>query len=117
MNNSTILGNGNTDIDKEFSFYWLDIAKPKFENENNITTEFLNNIEKGAFKDFVVYTPFPKNKKRVFTYKISNNPGSEQKKLITSLNNATQTGNQNTNTKTWNTSVGTNVYVSKIKLN
>jgi len=117
MNNSTILGNGNTDIDKEFSFYWLSIAKPKFENENNITTEFLNSIEKVAFKDFVVYTPFPKNKKRVFTYNISISPQNEQKKLITGLNNATQAGNQNTNTKTWNTSVGTNVYISKIKLN
>ena len=104
-------------MDKEFSFYWMSIAKPKFEEENNITTEFLNSLEKGIFKDFVVYTPFPKNKKRMFTYKVMNNPKSEQKELIISLNNSTQTGNQNTNNKKWNTLNNTNVYISKIKLN
>jgi len=117
VNNSSILGNGNVDVDKEFSFYWMSIAKPKFEEENNITTEFLNSLEKGIFKDFVVYTPFPKNKKRMFTYKVMNNPKSEQKELIISLNNSTQTGNQNTNNKKWNTLNNTNVYISKIKLN
>ena len=53
----------------------------------------------------------------MFTYKVMNNPKSEQKELIISLNNSTQTGNQNTNNKKWNTLNNTNVYISKIKLN
>jgi hypothetical protein len=120
INNTAILGNGSRDVEKVFDGYWLQNAKPIFEDETNITKEFIDYMEKNVLKPYINYTPFT-DKKRVFTYTTENTAVPEkiesQKLLIKGLG-ATQ--NQNTNTNKWNdvpSGGGTGVYVSKAKLN
>jgi hypothetical protein len=120
IGNSTIIGKGQDDIELQFDAYWDKIAKPAFNTENSITTEFLNNLEKDKLKKYLIYTPFD-SKKRVFTYNslpVSNLTNkANQENLIKGLG---ATGNQNTNKLTWNDANGTagfGSYISKAKLN
>ena len=106
----------STKLQKEFDNYWLVIAKPAFVEENEITSAFIDNLEKSKLKDFVKYTPFP-SKERVFTYEKSETPNTNQVSLIKSLNTASGGGNQNSNIKTWNDPLTAGVYISKLKLN
>jgi hypothetical protein len=96
-----------------FDSYWDRIAKTLFAEENSITKEFINYMEKEKVKDFLKYTPFS-SKKRIFTYTTENANTNGQQKLIKGLG-ATQ--NQNTNNKTWNDNYLAFVYISKAKLN
>lgn len=109
------------DLEKIFDSYWISIAKPLFLEENNITKTFIDNLEKNDLKDYLIYTPFDKNKQRNFTFSTVDNSGPSQKSskegLIKGLANTT---NQNTNIMTWNDVNGNNVpktYISKAKLN
>ena len=58
INNPSILGSGYGDVEKKFDDYWLTLTKPIFENENNITKSFIDEMEKTWLKDFIKYTPF-----------------------------------------------------------
>jgi hypothetical protein len=113
INNPSIIGNKNTELEKQFDYYWNEIAKPLFVEENNITKEFIDDMEKNKLKNFLKYTPFP-TKKRLFTYTTENANTTAQKELIKGLG---ATKNKNTNNKTWNDETSTNVYISKAKLN
>jgi hypothetical protein len=120
IGNSIIIGKGQDDIELQFDAYWTKTAKPAFDTETNITTEFLNNLEKDKLKKYLIYTPFD-SKKRVFTYNsqpVSNLANkTSQENLIKGLG---ATGNQNTNKLTWNDANGTTSfgsYISKAKLN
>jgi hypothetical protein len=113
INNKDILAGGSDEISKVFDAYWKEIAKPLFEEENNITKEFISSMEKNELKNFLKYTPFP-SKKRLFTYTTEGANSDGQVTLIKGLG-ATQ--NQNTNNKTWNDETSNNVYISKVKFN
>ena len=120
IGNNSIIGNGHDDIEAQFDAYWDKIAKPAFNTETNITTEFLNNLEKDKLKKYLIYTPFDA-KKRVFTYNsqpVSNLANkTSQENLIKGLG---ASGNQNTNKLTWDDANGTagfGSYISKAKLN
>jgi hypothetical protein len=113
INNPSVIGNKNTELEKQFDYYWKEIAKPLFLEENNITKEFIDYMEKNKLKNFLKYTPFP-SKKRLFTYTTENANTNTQKELIKGLG---ATKNQNTNNKTWNDETSSNVYISKAKLN
>jgi hypothetical protein len=118
IGNSSIIGKGQDDIELQFDAYWDKIAKPAFNTETNITTEFINNLEKDKLKKYLIYTPFDA-KKRVFTYNsqpvsiVANKTAQEN--LIKGLG---ATGNQNTNKLTWDDANGTfGSFISKAKLN
>lgn len=113
LSNTGLIGNGESDISKIFDEYWLGV-KPVFEEENNITKEFIDNMEKEKLKNFLIYTPFNLKKKRTFTYTTEDANTEAQQKLIKGLG---WTENQNTNNKTWNDESPANVFISKAKLN
>ena len=119
VGNTTIIGNGSSNIEIMFDAYWKGTAKPAFVEENNITKEFIDKLEKNELKNFLKYTPFDK-KERVLTYSTENNSDDARKKsqqnLIKGLANST---NQNTNINTWNDLNGNSAgaYISKTKLN
>jgi hypothetical protein len=120
LGNQGIIGNNkNDDIELQFDAYWDKIAKPAFNTETNITTEFINNLEKDKLKKYLVYTPFD-SKTRVFNYTTENSANASfkasQENLIKGLG---ATGNQNTTTTTWNDINGNQAgaYISKAKLN
>jgi len=121
VGNTGIIGtNMNGDIEKQFDAYWLTQAKPQFTTENNITTDFINNLEKGELKKYVVYVPFNKVERVLnYTTDTSNenaNTKNAQETLIKGLGAST---NQNTKKTTWNDKIGDvyGTYVSKAKLN
>ena len=93
--------------------YWDKIAKPLFNEENNLAKEFITNQEKNKLQPFLKYTPFP-SKKRTFTYTTEFANTDNQKTLIKGLG---ATENQNTNNKTWNDELAQDVYISKAKFN
>jgi hypothetical protein len=119
VNNLSILGSGAGDVEKKFDDYWLIMTKPLFENENKITKEFIDSIEKTPLKDFLKYTPFEK-KERLFTYTTESTLGSSviksQQTLISSLADTT---NRNNNINKWNSrdDITSGAYISKVKLN
>jgi outer membrane protein OmpA-like peptidoglycan-associated protein len=119
INNKDITKGGRDDISFIFDEYWKDKAKPLFVEENMLTKQFIENMEKTELKNFLNYSPFPK-KKRVCDYTNESSLSEEikgiQKKLIKSLNFTT---NINTNVKTWNDNIenSNNAFVSKAKFN
>jgi hypothetical protein len=119
VNNLSILGSGAGDVEKKFDDYWLIMTKPLFENENKITKEFIDSIEKTPLKDFLKYTPFEK-KERLFTFTTESLQGTNlvksQETLISSLADTT---NRNNNINKWNSrdDITSGAYISKVKLN
>jgi len=113
LGNTGLIGNGADNISEVFDAYWDKIAKPAFVEENNITKEFINYMEKEKLKDFLKYTPFTLKKKRTFTYDTENANTEAQQQLIKGLG---WVENQNTNNKTWNDEKPANVFISKAKL-
>ena len=113
LNNAGIISNGADNISEVFDAYWDKIAKPAFVEENNITKEFITNMEKVKLEPFLKYTPFP-TKKRIFTYTTEFANTDTQVTLIKGLGS---TANQNTNNKTWNDEISTEAYISKVKFN
>ena len=119
IGNTKLLDNGQQDIEIQFDKYWIGTAKPLFNEENTITKNFIDYVEKNDLKNFVKFTPFG-SKTREFIYSTDNqaNPNEKdsQQNLIKGLGAST---NQNTNTKTWCDSNGNvaNIYISKAKLN
>jgi hypothetical protein len=119
INNSEIDKGGRDDISRIFDQYWLEKTKPIFEEENNLTKLFIDELEKGKLKNFINYTPFPK-KKRMFTY--TSDPISDQvieKSQVNMIQNINAKTNKNTNTSNWNDLNGNaaGAYISKVKLN
>jgi hypothetical protein len=113
LSNNDLISKNRTNISSVFDLYWQNTAKPAFENENNITKEFISYMEKNKLKDFLTYTPFNLKKKRTFTFTTENANTDAQQKLIKGLG---WTENQNTNNKTWNDENPANVFISKAKL-
>ena len=113
-NTALLTKGGNKKIGDVFDEYWLTIAKPAFDDENNITKAFIDGMEKSKLKDFLKYTPFNLKKKRTFTYTTDGANTDAQQTLIKGLG---WTENQNTNNKTWNDESPSNVFISKAKLN
>jgi len=115
INNDALLGRGSRNISQDFDQYWKIQTKPIFDQEDAITTAFLDEMEKSKLKDFINYTPFP-SKPRIFDYTQNVNPAGLQKKLIQNLGAST---NASTNKKTWNDQISGSppAYQSKVKLN
>ena len=114
LSNTGLIGEGAGDISNLFDDYWDKIAKPLFVEENTITKDFIDDMEKTKLTNFLKYTPFNLKKKRTFTYTTENANTEAQQKLIKGLG---WTENQNTNNKTWNDESPANVFISKAKLN
>jgi hypothetical protein len=116
--NKTLIGDGAENIEAVFDAYWIIKAKPVFAEENNITKDFIDNLEKTKLKDFLKYTPFDK-KERVLTYTIENGASDDKKKAQENMiKGLGATTNSNTNNNTWNNENGaTGAYTSKAKLN
>ena len=119
IGNTKLLSDGQQDIEIQFDKYWIGTAKPLFSEENTITKNFIDSLEKNDLKNFVKFTPFD-SKTREFIYSTDNqantNTKDSQQNLIKGLGAST---NQNTNTKTWCDSNGnvSDIYISKVKLN
>jgi hypothetical protein len=115
LSNPSILGDATNGplLTEQFDAYWLRIAKPAFDNENEITKEFINYMEKEKLQNFLKYTPFT-SKQRLFTYTNQNANDDGRVELIKGLG---AVENQNTNDKTWNDQTLANVYISKAKFN
>ena len=122
ISNTALLTKGENDkISDVFDEYWLlgsrdqRSVKSVFEEENNITKEFILYMETSPdkLKDFLKYTPFNLKKKRTFTYDTEDANTPEQQKLIQGLG---WVENQNTNNKTWNDENPVGVFISKAKL-
>jgi hypothetical protein len=114
LSNNTLMSKNKFNISDVFDEYWQKNTKPLFEEENNITKGFIENVEKEKLKDFLKYTPFNLKKKRTFTYTTENANTDAQQQLIKGLG---WVENQNTNNKTWNDERPANVFISKAKLN
>jgi hypothetical protein len=115
LNNASLMSkNTKFNIGDVFNLYWEKDIKPVFDEENNITKTFIDEMEKTNLKDFLKYTPFNLKKKRTFTYTTENANTEAQQKLIKGLG---WVENQNTNNKTWNDENPANVFISKAKLN
>ena len=114
LGNTGLIGKGADNISEVFDAYWDKVAKPAFVEENNITKEFINYMEKEKLKNFLVYTPFTLKKKRNFEYDTDGANTDAQQDLIKGLG---WIENQNTNNKTWNDEKPANVFISKAKLN
>jgi hypothetical protein len=114
LGNEGLEGSGAKNIGDVFNEYWDKEAKLAFVEENNITKEFINFMEKERLKDFLIYTPFTLKKKRNFEYYTEGANTEAQKELIKGLG---WVENQNTNNKTWNDEKPANVFISKAKLN
>jgi len=115
LNNSALMSkNTEFNIGDVFNMYWEKDVKPVFEEENNITKAFIDEMEKTNLQNFLKYTPFNLKKKRTFTYTTENANTDAQQKLIKGLG---WVENQNTNNKTWNDENPANVFISKAKLN
>ena len=120
LSNTGLIGTSTGDISTSFDDYWV-LGKPNqvsvksvFEEENAITKEFIDYMEKEKLKNFLKYTPFNLKKKRTFTYDTEGANTDAQQKLIKGLG---WVENQNTNNKTWNDESPANVFISKAKLN
>lgn len=115
ITNPSIAGtNSQGNYEDVFDSYWLKQAKVAYDDENSITTAFLDELEKNKMKNYLIYTPFPSGKVRDFDYTLSLSPDAGQKKLIKSLG---AKNNNNSQKDVWNSLDGTNVYISKVKLN
>jgi len=112
IKNKDILGSGSQDVAAQFDAYWIGTAKPQFAKENNITTAFFEELEKGKLKDFMIYTPFG-SKDRLLTFEKSTTPTVSQTAVITGLGRVLA----NTDKNTWNNEDKDTAYVSKLKLN
>ena len=112
INNKGLIGNGNDNFGVVFDSYWINIAKPIFIEENSITKTFIDYMEKEKLPTFLTYSLT--SKKRIFTFTTEGANGPGQVTLIKSLG---ASKNQNTNNKTWNDELSSNVYVSKVKFN
>lgn len=120
INNPSIFGEGQKNIEEIFDKYWLDFAKPKFESENQLTKSFLDYVELNVLTNYTNYKPFS-SKSRVFKYTsdytISDIYKESQEYLIKGLNFSTPI---TTNHTTWNDLPDNSfngVYISKPKLN
>jgi hypothetical protein len=112
INNPNLLGKQNREnISEVFDFYWKQCANPIFIEENNITKEFIEHMEKNVLKNFVNYTPFDK-KERIFTY-TTETVGNEVNKTTqeTLIKGLGLNNNYKKNLNTWNDEL-----VSKVKL-
>jgi hypothetical protein len=115
LNNPSILGDtSTTTLNNLFDAYWKVSAKPAFVNENDLTKEFIDYIEKEKLQNFLKFTPYTLGKERLFTY-TSENANDEGR--VTLIKGLGAVENQNTNNKTWNDELGASVFISKVKLN
>jgi hypothetical protein len=116
INNQGLIGNGEsgTVLSEDFDKYWKGTAKPKFENENNTTKEFINYMKTQKLQNFLKFTPYTLKKKRLFDYTTENANTSGQIALIKGLGD---TENQNTNKATWDDEISSEVFISKAKFN
>jgi outer membrane protein OmpA-like peptidoglycan-associated protein len=117
LTNPSLAGKtGKDNFAQVFDQYWLKNTKPLFDEEDELTTAFLDKLEKEKLKNFLTFTPYPLGKIREFTFIRNDSPTDGQKKLIKSLGAVNNSNKSKTN---WNTEEGsaTNVFISKVKLN
>jgi hypothetical protein len=116
ISNQGLIGSpeNSTNLTTRFNEYWNTIAKPAFVNENDITKEFIKHMQTQELQNFLKFTPYTLKKKRLFTYTTENANTDGQIALIKGLG---ATENQNTNNKTWDDEVSSEVFISKAKFN
>ena len=116
ITNNGIIGSveNGTRLSDEFDKYWLNVARPEFVNENDITKEFIRYMEAEKLQNFLKYTPFTLGKNRMFTYTTENAENEGRTTLIKGLG---ALENENTNKLTWNDELISEVFISKSKFN
>jgi outer membrane protein OmpA-like peptidoglycan-associated protein len=96
----------------KFREYWNKLSKPIYVGENDITKGWIEDFEKSQLVNYLNYTPFSLEKKRVFTYEQTLTPQDQQKTYITELG---LKNNTNTDTSKWATINGS-VITTKVEL-
>jgi len=92
--------------------YWNKLSKPIYVSENDVTKGWIEDFEKSQLVNYLNYTPFSLEKKRVFTYEQTLTPQDQQKTYITELG---LKNNTNTDTSKWATINGS-VITTKVEL-
>ena len=117
LTNTSLMEQGNSNLEAEFDNYWKIQTKPVFEKENKTATEFLNFMETNKLKDYTTFVAVDKKKVRELFY--SNVPGSLEDTLIENrkkLINSLILPPTNTNKTTFNDSQG-DIVITKTKFN
>jgi hypothetical protein len=109
---TSLLNPGNTAIDVEFDAYWKTRMRPIFNKENQVTEQFLNAFEKEKLPEYLNYTPFTLEKKRVLTYRLATSATNSQIQLIKNLG---LKNNSDNDTTKWAVNQG-NVITCKVQL-
>lgn len=117
VGNQTILGNTTSNIEQVFDEYWLNVARPLYKEENDITKSFIESVEKNQLQNYLIYTPFDK-KDRILSFTNENyilTPFvfNAQKEMI--INLAAQK-NVNNSTLFWVQDIS-NALITTVKLN
>jgi len=115
VNNPSMTARGRTNFGEVFDAYWKKRILPIFLEENGITKEFIDYVEKNNLNNYLNYAPFDK-KERVFSF--TSYPATEKETQIKLIKGLGSSKNENSNFRTWNDAVGQfYAYTSKIKLN
>jgi hypothetical protein len=86
--------------------------RPIFNKENQVTEQFLNAFEKEKLPEYLNYTPFTLEKKRVLTYRLATSATNSQIQLIKNLG---LKNNSDNDTTKWAVNQG-NVITCKVQL-
>ena len=112
ITNKDLVGDGKDDFQNKFRNYWQKDSRRVYSKEDEVTKAWINEFEKSQMTNYLNYTPFPLDKKRVFTYEVSSTPTAEQKTYIKDLG---LKNNTNTDTSKWATINGS-VITTKVEL-
>ena len=112
ITNKDLVGEGKDDFQNKFRNYWQKDSRRVYSKEDEVTKAWINEFEKSQMTNYLNYTPFPLDKKRVFTYEVSTTPTAEQKTYIKDLG---LKNNTNTDTSKWATINGS-VITTKVEL-
>ena len=115
ITNKELIGEDKAVIENfknKFREYWNKLSKPIYVSENDVTKGWIEDFEKSQLVNYLNYTPFSLEKKRVFTYEQTLTPQDQQKTYITELG---LKNNTNTDTSKWATINGS-VITTKVEL-
>jgi len=112
INNKDLVGDGKDDFQAKFRKYWQTDSRVVYNKEDEITKAWTTEFEKSLLGNYLVYTPFSLDKKRVFTYEVTLTPDTTQKSYIKDLG---LKNNTNTDTSKWSTISGS-LITTKVEL-
>jgi hypothetical protein len=123
ITNTSLFSSGPdaNELQAQFDAYWKTSAKPKFVDENTITTLFFNEVEKNTLKNYLIFKPFDgaEVKKYELTFTTYQGPAEtaikdEREKLIKSLG---VSQNEYKTFDNWADITNGSLVICKVKLN